>query len=197
MHTAICSFDDRAQAEGTVERLVQAGYERSDIHLKHRQATGEAGPHSGTNRWDGMEREVAVGSGVLASFGRFFTSLFGKDDAHGHAGTYSSAVERGQYVVIVDAADDAGAMRAQHMMHAMEADNLNVVHRPAQPPLRDIVADRQVTMTGVDKVMAESFGTARSDMGLTERERAVAADSETMRPPGMRYADKDKPDGGR
>jgi hypothetical protein len=129
MHTAICSFDDRAQAEQTVERLVQAGYDRGDIHLKYRDGS----------------------PGVLATFGHFFTSLFGQDDVQGHAGTYSSAVDRGQYVVIVDAADDTGAMRAQHMMHAMEADNLNVVHRTAQPALRDIVAGRQMAMTGADK----------------------------------------------
>lgn len=190
MHTAICSFDDRAQAERTVERLVQAGYDRSDIHLKHRHGDGR---HSGTNKWDGMEREVAVDPGVLASFGRFFASLFGKDDASRHADTYASAVERGQYVVIVDAGDDASAMRAQHMMHDMEADNLNVVQRPTQPALRDIVTDDQLTMTGLTKDMADSFGTARSDMSLTERERAMAANREALFPQGPRAGDKDKP----
>ena len=40
MHTAICTFDDRATAEQAVQRLVQAGFDRDDVHIQHRHADG-------------------------------------------------------------------------------------------------------------------------------------------------------------
>ncbi|MCC2635682.1 MAG: hypothetical protein K0S48_3568, partial [Ramlibacter sp.] len=40
MHTAICTFNDRATAEQAVQRLVQAGFDRDDVHIQHRKADG-------------------------------------------------------------------------------------------------------------------------------------------------------------
>lgn len=211
MHTAICSFDDRARAESAVDRLVQAGFDRDDVHLRHRDG---AGHHSGTNRWDSMEREVAADPGILSSFGHFFTSLFGADDAHGHAGSYTGTVERGGYVVVVDAHDQAEASRAQGLMRELQAGDVNLVDRGGQRPMREILKDSQVTMTGMER----SFGTDRDEMGtrtrddvaepsttVMERDRAMASGMreqhslgvrsgpDLTEPPGLRYADKDKP----
>lgn len=66
MHTAICSFDDRAAAEQAVDRLVQSGFDRRDVHLEHQHVTSEGGAGAG-DRWVGLEREVAVGRGILKS----------------------------------------------------------------------------------------------------------------------------------
>jgi hypothetical protein len=164
MHTAICTFDDRANAEQAVERLVQAGFDRHDVHLEYRHADGSPmtegkGDEQGPNdRFDGMEREVALDRSVVLRLGNFFGRLFAHDDAHGHADAYSSAVDRGHCVVIVDGHDEAEAQRAQDLLLGMEAGDLNLVHRPGQRPLRDVVAERQASG------MESSFGTARSEM---------------------------------
>jgi hypothetical protein len=39
MHTAICSFEHRDAAERARDRLLQAGFDRRDIHLQHRGPT--------------------------------------------------------------------------------------------------------------------------------------------------------------
>ena len=41
MHTAICTFDDRATAEQAVQRLVQAGFDRDDRQVPHDQVAHE------------------------------------------------------------------------------------------------------------------------------------------------------------
>lgn len=187
MHTAVCTFDDRAQAERAVERLVEAGFDRRDVHLEYRHADGSP-MRQENDAWDGLEREVAVDRRVVERLGDFFGRLFGRDDGAGHGGTYVRAVERGHCVVVVDGHSDAEGDRAQAILHGMEARDMNLVHRPEQRPLREIVADRQATMTGVTTDMEQTFGTARSEMGDNHnrevrregefpRERALAAGS--------------------
>jgi hypothetical protein len=153
MHTAICTFEDRSLAEQAVERLVQAGFDRREVHLEHRHADGtpmgEPGEGARTREHD-----------VVGKFS-FFERLFGAGKHAPHAETYSSAVERGLYVVIVEGRDEAEAERAQNALHGMEPDDLNLVHRAGQPPLRDVIAGHR----GTD--LEGSFGTARSDMGAS------------------------------
>ncbi|MDB5858564.1 MAG: hypothetical protein JWQ76_2253 [Ramlibacter sp.] len=210
MHTALCSFDDRAQADSAMHRLVLAGFDTRDVHLQHRDAaeTGIPGHHSGTARWDTMEREVAVDPSRLAKLGRFFTSLFGANDTYDHASSYAEVVERGSFVVVVDADDEAGAQRAQALMHELQAGAVNVVHRPTQRPLRDIVGSRQGVMPLEGSAVTERavLGEDTLQSASYEAERALASDrldqSRTVDPrdeptmgPGLRYMDKDKPNG--
>ena len=178
MHTAICTFDDRATAEQAVKRLVEAGFDRHDVHIQHRQADGSLMTEESENRWDGMEREVAVGHRVAETLG-FFASLFGQD-AVGHTAPYYRAVERGQCVVLVDASSDVEAQRAQNTLLGMEAGDFKLVPRAGQP-LRNLVGD------GASPGIEERFGTARADMGESrnrevererERERAVVRELE-------------------
>ena len=157
MHTAICTFDDRDTAQHAVDRLLQAGFPRHDVHLEVRHADGTP-VREANDRFDALEREVALDRSVVQRFGHFFERLFGPDPAHDHTGAYSRAVERGHCVVVVDAPDEAQAERAQNILHGMEAGDLNLVHRPGLHPLRDIVAERQATG------MEASFGTARAEM---------------------------------
>ncbi|MEJ5989320.1 hypothetical protein WG902_04935 [Ramlibacter sp. PS3R-8] len=169
MHTAICTFDDRATAEQAVQRLVQAGFDRHDVHIQHRQSDGTLLTEDNATRWEGMEREVAVGHRVAETLG-FFSSLFGQD-AMGHTATYSRAMERGQCVVMVDAPDDAEGERAQNILLGMEPGDVKLVPRSGQP-LRDIVSD------GRSPGVQERFGSARSDAareGEVARERAMAS----------------------
>ncbi len=191
MYTAICSFDDKATAQGAVERLLDAGFARHDVHLTHRHADGSEFEKPPNDTWDGLEREIAVDRSVVENFGNFFGSLFGLDDPERHADKYASAVERGHYVVVVDAKDDADGERAQAILHGLEGRDLSRVHRPTQKPLRDIVGERQAAG------MEQRFGTARSEMGAghnsdvrregefpRERDRAMAAPHQEGMAPG-------------
>ena len=204
MHTAICAFDRRDQAEQALDSLVRSGYARHDVHIEHKHAHGDG--QTGTDRWDGMEREVAVDRGVLASFGNFFASLLGRDNPSGHVDTYAQHVERGSYVVVVDAQDEAEAERARTLLHGMEAGDLNVVHRAEQRPLRDIVGVRQegAGMTERSREAYEGWTNTATSSNL-ESEHALAShrlaptagpdlrDPDLERAPGLRYVDKDKP----
>ena len=176
MHTAICTFDDRATAEKAVKRLVDAGFDRDDVHIEHRKADGSVIAEE--NRWEGLEREVAVGHRVAETLG-FFASLFGQE-AMGDSARYSGAMDRGHCVVMVDAPNDVEAERAQNILLGMEAGDFKLVPRAGQPPLRDLVGDSR------SPGMEERFGTARSDMGESHnrdvrregefpRERATAS----------------------
>jgi hypothetical protein len=144
-----------------------------------------------------MEREVAVDPSRLAKLGAFFSNLFGTDrDYAPHTTSYTEAVERGSYVVVVDADDDAGADRAQMLMRELQAGSVNVVQRPTQRPLRDIIGSREGLMPLADAPRESSY----------EAERAMASDRLAQKPstdprddptlaPGLRYADKAKPNG--
>ena len=155
MHTAICTFEDRAMAEQAVDRLVQSGFDRGEVHLEHRHADGSP-------MEDGEHRD----HDVVAKFS-FFERLFGAGKHAPDADTYTSAVEKGLYVVLVESPDEAEAMRAQNVLHGLNASDHQVFHRAGEPPLREVLAERGGAGIG------RSIGTARSDS--PERERAMAS----------------------
>lgn len=204
MHTAICSFDDKATAERALDRLVQSGFARHDLHIEHKHVTSE-GRRDANDRWDGMEREVAVDRSVLKSYGAFFASLLGEDDPSGHVDTYTDRVERGGYVVVVDAHDEGEALQAQAVMRDMQGGHMNVVRREGRRPLREIVGTRgqPAGMAERDHEPYESTGTrtmendrAMASGNMTEQHTlGTRHDPDLMHAPGLRYADKDKPNG--
>ncbi|MCD6078987.1 MAG: hypothetical protein K0R89_2931 [Ramlibacter sp.] len=136
MHTALCAFDNRGRAERARDSLLQAGFASHDVHIEHRHAPAESSGATDDQR-DAADR------GVLSSFGHFFASLLGRDNPSGHADTYSQHVERGAFVVVVDADDSAQAQRARDVLQGLQAGELNVVERRGQEPLREIVSRRR------------------------------------------------------
>ena len=145
MHTVISAFDDSQTAQRAVERLVQAGFARDDVHLQAATADAVADAvdaELGERTMHSAEREVAFDRGVLSSYGHFFTSLFGLDHVAGHAQTYTEAVRSGSSVVVVDAPDDQQADRAASLMRELGGSDAHVVQRDTQP-LRDIVKLRE------------------------------------------------------
>jgi hypothetical protein len=135
MQTLISVFDDRATARRAIERLVETGFARSELHLQEPEgldadsamasAASDAQDRAvGDMAMNSAEREVAVDRGVLESIGNFFASLMGKDH-HRHAGAYSEAVRRGKSVVVVDAKDDHEAETAAAMLHQLGAVDVN------------------------------------------------------------------------
>lgn len=117
MHTVIGAFDDRAQAQRAVDRLVQSGIDREDVHIEQQDGGGQ----SGTSNWDGQEREIAADK--KGGIGGFFSSLFGMEDNAntGHAHTYDEAVRRGSSVVVVDADNDQQAEQAATLLQELGA----------------------------------------------------------------------------
>jgi hypothetical protein len=89
MHTAICAFEDKVRAEQAIDSLVRAGFARHDLHIQHKQLAGQG--EDANDRWDALEREIAVDPGVVTAFGRFFARLFGRDHVKGHVDTYTSS----------------------------------------------------------------------------------------------------------
>jgi len=197
MHTAICAFDDRARAEEAMQRLLQAGFARHDVHIEHQHMTGEgaaARKHEAHGTYD---------RGALSSFGHFFASLLGRDNPSGRADTYARHVERGGYVVVVDADDEAQARRAEGLLRDLRGADLQLLQRHEQRRLSEVVRERDepAGMVERSRVAYEAWSPTRELAG----ERAMAShrldaiggpklrDPDLEHPPGLRYADKDKP----
>ncbi|MBG9386640.1 hypothetical protein [Caenimonas aquaedulcis] len=195
MQTLISVFDDRATARRAIERLVDAGFSRSDLHLQEPVAgdtpTTAAAASDAQDRALGdmamhtAEREVAVDRGVLESIGNFFVSLMGKDHKR-RAGAYSEAVRRGGSVVVVDARDDAQAESAALLMHELGA--VDVTDRAHQ--WKDEgwdgdtdLGDHDVTRPGVHAFMRDG------KMPL----RDYVAQRRTDQPAVQRYANTERP----
>jgi hypothetical protein len=210
MHTAICAFDDRARAEEARDALLRSGFARHDVHIEHKDLYGQ-----GAGGLDIEHMEEGVGMrGVLSSYGHFFASLLGMDDPSGRVDTYAQHVERGGYVVVVDADDETEADRARTMMQGLEARDVNTMHRPAQRPLRDIVGMRQAGVSdgtagmversrepyegwtpSVSSNMEGGSGRAMASHTLSPTSGPDLREPEIDHAPGLRYADKDKPNG--
>lgn len=194
MHTVISAFNDRAAAQAAMDRLTQSGFARQDMHLEHRDDVTAEGQRGMTrDQWAGQEREVAVDRGALRSFGAFFASVLGVDDPSGHVDTYADHVERGNYVLVLDAHDEAEAHRAHAVLGEQGGIDGNVIAARERPALRDIVAQRQRDNTPPDATGGSVLGGERQ----YERERAAAAGNtaDDLDHVGLRYADKngDKP----
>lgn len=199
MHTAICAFQDRARAEEALAALARAGFARDDLHMEFQRAGAERKPATTANG----EPDTAD-RGVLSSFGAFFASLLGRDNPSGKVDTYAQHLQRGAYVVMVDADTAEEAQRARLLLQDMQGGDLDVLPRPGQRRLREIVAGRGSEPAG----MVARSPEVRERWSPGEemaRERAMAAgrldairepklrDPDAARPPGLRYADQDKP----
>ncbi len=151
--TVIGAFDDRASAQRAVDRLVQSGFDRDDVHLQDQQGQ-EIGTQQGGST--GSEHK-----------GGFFARLFGMDDdagaqQHPHAQqayTYDEAVRRGSAVVVVDANDEQQADRASMLLHeagAVDVDERSKAWRsegwtPPQHGMQQNLAGSPRSAVGTDQ----------------------------------------------
>lgn len=115
MKTVAGVFDDFQTALRAVDHLLQAGFQRPDVHMQE-GATGDA------------RREAEEGKGMLASLGDFFSNLFGRGpdaDPHDPSGHYAEAVRRGSSVVMANAASDEQVDQAAKIMQELGAVDIN------------------------------------------------------------------------
>ena len=107
MHTAICTFENPADADRAVDRLLQAGFDRSDIHMEHRHADGSP--------IHGDETRGAGASGAAAGRHRLLGAGLHADH-RARAGAHQAAVPgrvcgvRGERAVVRAAADAVRAL---------------------------------------------------------------------------------------
>jgi uncharacterized protein (TIGR02271 family) len=119
MQTVIGAFEDPQLAQRALERLVQAGFDRDDVHVQEGAAGGTTGAMGADTR--GADRPRDEDHGIMESIGDFFASLFGEDKPTGRSGVYAEAVRRGTSVVVVDADDDDKADMAARLLHELGA----------------------------------------------------------------------------
>ena len=179
MHTAICSFEHRDVAERAGARLLQAGFDRRDVHLQHRGPTDSDAMGEDPRAWEGTDREIAVDRDMVDKVAGFFVHLFGADRDPRHHEVYERAVDRGSVVLVVDTASEAEATRARELLHDLQAADVNVIHRPQQQPLHEIV-DRP--LPGSSGGLQGSYADRSSAFDARpeptpQRERAMAASS--------------------
>lgn len=125
MPKVISAFEDHDSARRAVDALVQAGFQRSDVHVAR---GGESDLFTASSRpmetW-GRHHERHEGQGVLASIGHALATVFGMDSPDEEAKAYLEAVRRGHSVVVVEWADQAQAQRARQVMKDMGAIDIN------------------------------------------------------------------------
>lgn len=208
MHTAICSFEHREIALRARDRLVESGFDERDVHLQHRGPTTSDAMGEDPRAWEGTDREIAASRDMVDKVAGFFVHLFGADRDPKEHEVYETAVVRGFTVVVVDTEDEAEAARARALLHDLQAADLNVIHRPDQRRVHEIVGERLPHRSGglggsyQDRSSAFDSEPARTP---AERERAVAAPGSADKPQasadprsgdadadkvGLRYADK-------
>ncbi|TFZ07928.1 hypothetical protein [Ramlibacter humi] len=205
MHTAICTFEDRANAERARDRLLRAGFAAEDVHLQHRGARDSDAMGEDPRAWSGTDREVAADRNMVDRVAGFFVHLFGADAANDRE-NYTRRVDSGRTVLVVDTHSETEADRARALLHDLQADDVNVYARGADSrPVRDLVADMPVHVDSPERIQAAFHGrsTDWTDRSADTRERAVAAGTPGEQRPldlrdpdldhvGLRYENLDK-----
>jgi len=107
----------------------------------------------------------------------------GGEDPRGWEGTdHEIAVDRGFTVVVVDTEDEAEAARARALLHDLQAADLNVIDRPKQRPLHEILGERMPHRSG--------------GLGGSYQDRSSAFDTEPARPAAERERERATAAGG-
>lgn len=117
-NTVVAVFDDYAEADRAVGRLVQAGIERDRIDIAHeaRAAHGTAASAQPSPGSPARHDDPSIGERIS----RFFGRLFGREDHH-DAAHYAEAIRRGASVVSVEAANPADADRVADILDSCGA----------------------------------------------------------------------------
>jgi hypothetical protein len=97
----VAVFDNRAAAQQSMDELVASGFERQGVRLNERDPNAPAAASGGARD------DRSIGD----SLKDMFSDIFGSDNSP-HARLYSEAIDRGNYVLTVAAADDEEVDRA-------------------------------------------------------------------------------------
>lgn len=103
-HTLIAVFDNRTDAQKAMDELMLQSFSRQDMRLS--EDTDRMGQSPSAERTED--------EGIGASIKHFFSDLFGTDDDY--TNRYSTAVEKGHYVLTVTARSEAEVERASDIV---------------------------------------------------------------------------------
>jgi uncharacterized protein (TIGR02271 family) len=117
-HTLIAVFDNHNDAMSAKNELLSSGFSSSDVRLSHGDESLPGGSMSATGGSAPGSMSSSVGSdrtddepGIGTSIKNFFSDIFGTDN-HEHSTKYSTAVERGNHVLTVNADSEPEVERA-------------------------------------------------------------------------------------
>jgi uncharacterized protein (TIGR02271 family) len=111
MHrTLVGVYDSAVRAQQVREELLQQGFDEDEVRV-----SGSTGATAGDTTAH-TDSESHHEGGIMG----FFRSLFGGDDDETYANRYSTAVQRGNAVVTVDASSDDRIEQAQQIMNRYE-----------------------------------------------------------------------------
>jgi hypothetical protein len=130
MHTVLSAFDDSPAARRAVERLLQEGLAREDVHVEGGEGPDQDGDSVSRRTIASPEREIAIGPRAMSTMSHFFDHLLGRAGHDAHASVYTEAVRRGSPVVVVDAASEQEAEMAARIMD--ECGAYDIVERVEQ-----------------------------------------------------------------
>jgi hypothetical protein len=196
MQTLISCFDRPSKAREAVDRLVEAGFAREDVHLREAAETRKtvATPEEdaedravGDRAVASPEHEIALDHDALAALSHFFGRLFGRGRHSDQTGTYTEAVRRGNSLVVVDARDDEEAERAATLLHHLGAIDVDEhaqhwraegwTGTAAEANAKNL-ADRPVERPGVRVIDRESEPPLRDIVMMREEEVVVRVPDE-------------------
>lgn len=112
-NTLIRIYDDLSVAQNAREQLLASGFPSSSVHLSSRD--DEAGPVEGNFTVGNKDRDTSGATGLFRSL------LGGHDDPTGSDDVYTrkfaNVVQRGMYMLTVDASNENEAARASDIMN--------------------------------------------------------------------------------
>jgi hypothetical protein len=127
-HTIVGVFDNDLQAQRAVERLVEWGFTRDNVHLTAKATTaattapGTASPHSSAalpQHADTLENRIR----------NLFSRLGGAKVSHGDLSYYSEVLRRGSVMVTVTSGSEEGADSAADILNEYGALDIEVHER--------------------------------------------------------------------
>jgi hypothetical protein len=123
IHTIVGVFDNEAQAQRAVDRLVEWGFTRDNVHIAPSAAVSEPATASpATSPADTQAHSETLHTGVSSLFHRLFGGTAGLEDVD----YYCEAVRHGSVVVTVVSGSDEGADSAADILNEYGALDIEV-----------------------------------------------------------------------
>lgn len=172
IQTVVGAFDDRQSAERAVERLVQAGCDRNDVHIEPAGTMSQGMTDATTTSGSSGTTQQHEDDGMMASIRHFFSSLFGDDDDDNrrHVGRYSEAVRRGSVIVAVDAQTEQQADQVASVLY--ECDAIDVDERAEQWRSQGWDESATSSPVGTPQDLLGRTAATRSGSGMTRDDDA-------------------------
>ena len=104
-HTLVAVFDNRSDAQKSMDDLLASGFSRSDLRLS------EGGGQTGAGTSENLQDDESMGDSIK----NFFSDLFGSDRGD-RMEQYSEAISRGHYVLTVTAPSEPEVERAADLV---------------------------------------------------------------------------------